>query len=283
MLYLLIKAALSGLIVAAVSEIARRYPGWGGLVASLPLTSLLAMIWLWRDSARSGARRGAVGRAPSGSSCPSLPMFLALPALLRSGVGFWPSLRPWRRRHAGALRAVVLGGAAARASSCEERGRPSVRRARFDGLRRAGARSRASRCIALTVDYDQRHRVELEAARDDRRRSSPTGTSSCRSTCRAFGGSALTGDIEVPKDGRGRGHPGHLRAGAQHDLPEPRAGPGRGERRARPLHRRQRARLFGLSRLPAGVHRRVRAAREPRDQGGRRGRAVSPSTRRSST
>src|SRR5258705_2637028 len=49
-LYLLIKAALSGAIVAAVSEIARRYPGWGGLVASLPLTSLLAMIWLWRDT-----------------------------------------------------------------------------------------------------------------------------------------------------------------------------------------------------------------------------------------
>jgi hypothetical protein len=33
-LYLLIKAAVSGAIVAAVSEIARRYPGWGGLVAS---------------------------------------------------------------------------------------------------------------------------------------------------------------------------------------------------------------------------------------------------------
>ncbi len=50
MLYLLLKAAISGVIVAAVSEIARREPGWGGLVASLPLTSLLALIWLWRDS-----------------------------------------------------------------------------------------------------------------------------------------------------------------------------------------------------------------------------------------
>ena len=35
MLYFVIKAALSGLIVAAVSEIARRSPGWGGLLASL--------------------------------------------------------------------------------------------------------------------------------------------------------------------------------------------------------------------------------------------------------
>ena len=38
-------------------------------------------------------------------------------------------------------------------------------------------------------------------------------------------------------------------------------GLGRSERRARHLHRRQRARLFGLSRLPPGIHRRVRATR----------------------
>ena len=43
MLYFLIKAGLTGLLAAAISEIARRYPGWGGLVASLPLTSLLAI------------------------------------------------------------------------------------------------------------------------------------------------------------------------------------------------------------------------------------------------
>src|SRR5213075_2608676 len=53
-LYLFVKAAISGVIVAAVSEIARRYPGWGGLVASLPLTSLLAMVWLYRDTHDSG-------------------------------------------------------------------------------------------------------------------------------------------------------------------------------------------------------------------------------------
>ena len=43
------KAVISGLIVAAASEIARRSPGWGGLIASLPLTSLLALVWLWRS------------------------------------------------------------------------------------------------------------------------------------------------------------------------------------------------------------------------------------------
>jgi hypothetical protein len=90
-LYLVIKAAVSGVIVAAVSEIARRYPGWGGLVASLPLTSLLAMLWLWRDS--GDAERVA---ELSGSTLwfivPSLPLFVVLPILLRSGVSFWTSM-----------------------------------------------------------------------------------------------------------------------------------------------------------------------------------------------
>jgi hypothetical protein len=87
-LYLLIKAALSGGIVAAVSEIARRYPGWGGLVASLPLTSLLAMIWLWRDS-HDPERVAELTAGTFWFILPSLPLFLVLPALLRSGVGFW--------------------------------------------------------------------------------------------------------------------------------------------------------------------------------------------------
>ena len=47
MWYLFIKAALSGVIIALVSEIAKRSPGFGALVASLPLISLLGMIWLW--------------------------------------------------------------------------------------------------------------------------------------------------------------------------------------------------------------------------------------------
>ena len=50
MLYLLVKAVVSGVLIATISEVARRSPGWGGLLASLPLTSLIAIIWLWRDT-----------------------------------------------------------------------------------------------------------------------------------------------------------------------------------------------------------------------------------------
>ena len=91
MLYLLIKAAISGAIVAAVSEIARRYPGWGGLVASLPLTSLLAMLWLWRDTGDAG-RVAELSVSTIWFFLPSVPLFIALPLLLRSGVGFWTSM-----------------------------------------------------------------------------------------------------------------------------------------------------------------------------------------------
>ena len=91
MLYLVIKAALSGVIVAAVSEIARRYPGWGGLVASLPLTSLLAVMWLWRDSGDS-ERVAQLAASTFWFVLPSLPIFLVLQWLLRSGLGFWTSI-----------------------------------------------------------------------------------------------------------------------------------------------------------------------------------------------
>jgi hypothetical protein len=91
MLYFIIKTALSGLIVAAVSEIARRSPGWGGLLASLPLTSLLAMVWLWRDS-HDGERVAELAGSAFWFILPSLPLFLVLPWLLRSGVPFWVSM-----------------------------------------------------------------------------------------------------------------------------------------------------------------------------------------------
>ena len=91
MLYLFLKAAVSGVIVAAVSEVAKRYPGLGGLIASLPLVSVLGMIWLWRDTAEP-ARLADHATATFWFVLPSLPMFLLIPALLKRGIPFWPAL-----------------------------------------------------------------------------------------------------------------------------------------------------------------------------------------------
>ncbi len=91
MLYLVVKSLLSGVIVAAVSEIARRSPGFAALVASLPLVSVLGMIWLWRDTG-DAQRIAAHSEATFWYVLPSLPMFLVMPALLRRGFDFWPTL-----------------------------------------------------------------------------------------------------------------------------------------------------------------------------------------------
>jgi len=91
MLYLIVKAAVSGILVAAASAIGKRYPGFGALVASLPLVSVLGMIWLWRD--RPDAENMAFhAGATFWYVLPSLPMFLVIPALLRRNFGFWPAL-----------------------------------------------------------------------------------------------------------------------------------------------------------------------------------------------
>ena len=50
MLYLIAKAWLSGVVIMAASEVAKRSPTYGALLVSLPLVSILAMIWLWRDT-----------------------------------------------------------------------------------------------------------------------------------------------------------------------------------------------------------------------------------------
>lgn len=91
MWYLALKAAISGLLVAAVSEVAKRYPGAGGLIASLPLVSVLGMIWLWRDKP-DVANMAAHSTATFWFVLPSLPMFLVMPMLLARGWSFGVSL-----------------------------------------------------------------------------------------------------------------------------------------------------------------------------------------------
>jgi hypothetical protein len=91
MTYLIIKAAVSGILVMIISEVARRSPGIGGLIASLPLISVLAFIWLWQDTADL-ERIAAQSESTFWFVLPSLPMFLVFPALLRHGTPFWMAL-----------------------------------------------------------------------------------------------------------------------------------------------------------------------------------------------
>src|SRR5262245_59921921 len=91
MLYLAVKAALSGVIVAIVSEVARRSPTLGALIVSLPLVSILGILWLWHDTS-DVERIAAHAQSTFWYVLPTLPMFLVMPAMLRHGIGFWLSL-----------------------------------------------------------------------------------------------------------------------------------------------------------------------------------------------
>ena len=81
MLYLTIKAALSGIIIAIVSEVARRSPTLGALIVSLPLVSILGIPWLWHDTS-DAERIAAHAQSTFWYVLPTLPMFLLMPAML---------------------------------------------------------------------------------------------------------------------------------------------------------------------------------------------------------
>ena len=91
MTQLLIKIFISALLIAAVSEVARRSSLFGAVLASLPVTSLLAFIWLYRDTGDAG-KVAALSADIFWLVLPSLVLFVLLPVLLRHGWNFWLSL-----------------------------------------------------------------------------------------------------------------------------------------------------------------------------------------------
>ncbi len=87
----LLRAVISGLLIAAIAIISRRNPALGGLIASLPLISVLGMLWLWRDT-RNATLMADHMEATFWYVLPSLPMFLIMPQMMRAGVNFWAAL-----------------------------------------------------------------------------------------------------------------------------------------------------------------------------------------------
>ena len=89
-MYWVLKALLSGAIVAVASELARRSSLLGAILISLPLTSILAMIWLYRDTG-DGDEVAALSWSILWVVVPSLVFFVVLPLALRN-TSFWVAL-----------------------------------------------------------------------------------------------------------------------------------------------------------------------------------------------
>lgn len=91
MFYYALKLIISALIIVAVSEIAKRNTGIGALLASLPLTTLLAVIWMQVEGSPASQIAELVEQV-FWLVLPSLLFFLIFPLLLKQGLGFWLSL-----------------------------------------------------------------------------------------------------------------------------------------------------------------------------------------------
>lgn len=91
MIETIIKIGLTSVLVVAIAEISKRSSFFGALLASLPLTSILAMIWLYVDTG-DGEKIASLSTGIFWLVLPSLILFVALPLLLRAGIAFAPSL-----------------------------------------------------------------------------------------------------------------------------------------------------------------------------------------------
>lgn len=91
MAYYALKFIISALLVVGISEIAKRSTGFAALLASLPLTSLLAFVWLHIEDSPP-ERIAELSSQIFWLVLPSLLLFLLLPLLLRHGLSFWLSL-----------------------------------------------------------------------------------------------------------------------------------------------------------------------------------------------
>jgi hypothetical protein len=90
MLWLIVKYVLTSAVVVAVSEFAKRSDRLGGLLAALPMVTVLALIWLYVE----GQPQEKIANHAWYTFwyvVPTLPMFLAFPWLLPR-MGFWPTL-----------------------------------------------------------------------------------------------------------------------------------------------------------------------------------------------
>ncbi len=91
MLQTVIKLLISSGVIVLVSEIAKKNTYLGGLIASIPLVSVLSMIWLYIDTKDIESVRN-LSNSILWMVIPSISLFISLPILLKSGIGFYLSI-----------------------------------------------------------------------------------------------------------------------------------------------------------------------------------------------
>ncbi|KUK79965.1 MAG: Uncharacterized protein XD94_1248 [Mesotoga prima] len=91
MLRYIVKILVSSIIIALVSEVSKKSGYIGGLIASLPLTSMLALFWLYNDT-KNPSKVAELSTGILLFVLPSLIFFVAMPLFLRRGINFYVAL-----------------------------------------------------------------------------------------------------------------------------------------------------------------------------------------------
>ncbi len=89
--WLVSKYAVTAFVIVLVSEVAKKSDKMGALISSLPLVTILAMIWLYVEK-QGSVKIGNHAYYTFWYVVPTLPMFLIMPWLMEKGVNFWVSL-----------------------------------------------------------------------------------------------------------------------------------------------------------------------------------------------
>ena len=91
MIYYIIKVLLSSVVIVAVSEISKRSTTMGSILASIPLVSLLAFVWMYIDT-KDTLKIADLSQGIFWLVIPSLIFFILFPVLLKKNMEFWLSL-----------------------------------------------------------------------------------------------------------------------------------------------------------------------------------------------
>jgi len=91
MIYYIIKVLLSSVIIVAITEVSKRSTLIGSIVASIPLVSLLAFVWMYIDT-KDTLKIAELSQGVFWLVIPSLVFFLLFTVLLKKNVDFWLSL-----------------------------------------------------------------------------------------------------------------------------------------------------------------------------------------------
>ncbi len=90
MIYYVIKVLLSSVTIVAISEISKRSTLIGSILASVPIVSLLAMVWIYLDT-KDTAKIATLSQGIFWLVIPSLIFFILFPVLLKKNINFWLS------------------------------------------------------------------------------------------------------------------------------------------------------------------------------------------------